>query len=433
MQNNIWKQKLHLEPTKGWLNDPNGLVYYQGNYHIFHQYSYEAEGGKKYWYQYTSKDLINYKDRGVFLSPDTEYDKSGVYSGSANIENGELAFYYTGNVKYKGNYDYVHNGRGHNTIKLTTEDMTTFSEKQCLLTTADYPNMSNHVRDPKIYEKNDVSYLVLGARDSKDNGCLMLYKNMQHYKTIYANKNLGYMWECPDYFNLDGEEIFIFSPQGIANMYPTYKNVYQVGYSVIKEGIEKLEKINNFTLLDYGHDFYAPQTFIDENGARTMFVWMYVPDSAYTNPTTRFGYQNCLSAPRTLSVKNNKLLQKFHKSVYNLLAEKITEKHFEESSWYFSSKEKRDFSIKIDTLEISYANNELLINIEKCGYGRDNRTINEEINNVEILFDSSSFEILANDGEFSFSSRYYPKNHNVTIDANNYLARKIKKINIKGE
>ena len=104
--------------------------------------------------------------------------------------------------------------------------------------------MSNHVRDPKIYEKNGDEYLVLGGRDSKDFGCLLIYKNFKFYKTVYANKNMGYMWECPDYFKVDEKEIFIFSPQGIAHMYMNYNNTYQVGYSVIDEEIENLKEIS---------------------------------------------------------------------------------------------------------------------------------------------------------------------------------------------
>ena len=433
MQNNIWKQSLHLEPTNGWLNDPNGLVYFGGMYYIFHQYSYEANGGKKYWYYYTSKDLINYEDKGVFLKPDREFDSSGVYSGSANIEGDTLAFYYTGNVKYKGDYDYVHSGRGHNTIKFTTKDGINFTEKECLLTTSDYPNMSNHVRDPKIFEKNGDSYLVLGARDSNDYGCLLLYKNMEYYKTVHSIKNLGYMWECPDYFEVDKKEIFMFSPQGIANMYPNNKNVYQIGYTLINEGIEELEEIKDFSILDFGHDFYASQTFVDEFGDRVMYAWAYVPDSPYSNPTEKFGYQNCLTVPRVLNFKDGKLRQKFHRSVMSLLDEKIESSQFNVGSWYFKQNSGENFSITIDTLKIEYKDDILYVDLEKCGYGRDNRNLKLKLENIEIVFDNSSFEILANDGEFSFTSRYYPENHNTTINAKNYEAHKFNSIKIIGE
>lgn len=432
---NNWKQNLHLEPEKGWLNDPNGLAYFKGKYHIFHQYSYEVNGGLKLWYYYTSSDLKKYEDKGVFLTPTIEEEKSGVYSGSANIEGDKLVFYYTGNVKYKGDYDYVHAGRGHNTISFSTEDGENFTEKKCLLTTDDYPNMSNHVRDPKVFEKNGRNYLVLGARDSNDYGCLLVYDKdtLEPYKTIYSEKNLGFMWECPDYFEVDGKEIFMFSPQGISRMYPNFENMYQIGYSIVEEGIENVEKLNNFSLLDYGHDFYASQTFLDEDNNRVLIGWMYVPDSSYINPTTQFGYQNCLTIPRVLNYKDGKLCQILHKSVKELLGETIKNNDFIEKTWYYKQEHGQDFEIEVADFKVSYKENELKVDFGTSGYGRDNRKYKLEINNVEIVFDSSSIELFANDGSFALSTRFYPNNHNVKISANNYVAQKLGKIEIREE
>ena len=62
--------------------------------------------------------------------------------------------------------------------------------------------MSNHVRDPKYFEKMEKSYLVLGARDKNDYYCLvvpMIKTRSTHYKTIYSEKNLGFMWNVQDY------------------------------------------------------------------------------------------------------------------------------------------------------------------------------------------------------------------------------------------
>jgi len=322
-----------------------------------------VEGGLKLWYYYTSRDLKNYEDRSVFLTPTIEEEKSGVYSGSANIEDGKLVFYYTGNVKYKGDYDYVHEGRGHNTISFETEDGINFTEKKCLLTTDDYPNMSNHVRDPKIFEKNGKNYLVLGARDSNDYGCLLVFDKdtLKPYKTIYSEKNLGFMWECPDYFEVDGKEIFMFSPQGITRMYPNYGNMYQIGYSVVEEGIENVDKLDNFTLLDYGHDFYASQTFLDEDNNRVLIGWMYVPDSSYTNPTIKFGYQNCLTVPRVVNYKDGKVRQTLHKSVKDLLGNDIKTNDFNKNTWYYKQEHDKEFEISVADFKVSYDNKELKV------------------------------------------------------------------------
>lgn len=438
MQNNTWKQNLHLEPKNGWLNDPNGLAYFNGEYHIFHQYSYEVNGGLKHWYYYTSKDLINYVNKGVLVSPSIPEDKDGVYSGSAHIEGNKLVFYYTGNVKNKDreDYDYVHSGRGHNTIKFSLNSDGSFSEKECVLKNKDYPNMSNHVRDPKIFEKDNNEYLVLGARDSNDYGCLLIYKNLsnlEYFKTIYSKKNLGFMWECPDYFEVDGQEIFVFSPQGITLMYPEYKNIYQIGYSIVKEGIENLESINNFTILDYGHDFYASQTFLDEKGNRVLSAWMAVPDSNYSNPVVNYGYQHCLTVFRKLSYHNEKLCQSIHSSVKNLFSEEIKNSDFNEKTWYYKQEKEAEFSIKIDSFEVNYSNGILSVVMGETGYGRDDRKFNLIISNVEIIFDSSSIELFANNGEFTFTSRFYPESHNVRIESKDYIAKKINSINVIGE
>ena len=95
-----FREKLHLMPPVGWLNDPNGLCQFQGIYHAFFQYSpFNAEGGVKMWGHYTSKDMIKWEYQGTALYPDQPFDCHGVYSGSAFIEDGKMYLYYTGNVK----------------------------------------------------------------------------------------------------------------------------------------------------------------------------------------------------------------------------------------------------------------------------------------------------------------------------------------------
>lgn len=428
---NIWRLKYHIEPKSGWLNDPNGLVYFNGTYYIYHQYSYEYTGGLKYWYAYTSKDLIKYEDKGIFLKPDIKEDISGIYSGSANIENGKLAFYYTGNVSHGNNFDGIHKGREQNTIRVISEDGITFNKKEVLLKNEHYPNMSNHVRDPKIFEKGGNKYLVLGGRNSDDYGCLLIYKNFEYFRTIYSNKNLGYMWECPDYFSLDNKEILIFSPQGISRQYRDNKNMYQLVYSVINGGIEDFVKLDNYKLIDYGHDFYAAQTFLDEDNNRVMISWLAVPDSSYTHPTTNFGYQHCLSIPRVLKYENGNLRQLIHKSIYSLLGEEIKNKEFNLSSWYFKKDDGKEFKLTLDDANIEYIDGIFRVELNNTGYGRDTRDFKLNINNIEILVDSSSLEIFINNGEFTFTTRYYPSNHHNIIKANNYILRKVGNIEVK--
>ena len=108
-----FREKLHLMPPVGWLNDPNGLCQMDGVFHAFFQYSpFNAEGGVKMWGHYTSTNLIDWEYKGVSLYPDQPFDCHGVYSGSAFLEDGTMYLYYTGNVKLEDGYITISAAKG---------------------------------------------------------------------------------------------------------------------------------------------------------------------------------------------------------------------------------------------------------------------------------------------------------------------------------
>ncbi len=153
---------LHLMPPVGWLNDPNGLCQFHGEYHVFYQYSpLDANGFMKAWGHYVSKDLIHWEQLDVALFPDQEFDRDGVYSGSAFLKDDRMYLFYTGNVKEPGDVDL----RQANTVLVTSEDGRTFTEKELLMTNADYPkNYTCHIRDPKVWEQDGYYYMIQGGR-----------------------------------------------------------------------------------------------------------------------------------------------------------------------------------------------------------------------------------------------------------------------------
>ena len=82
-----WEPGLHLTPPVGWLNDPNGLSYVRGEYHVFYQYApFHTHNGLKFWGHDKSRDLLAWERCPVMLCPDAPYDLHGVYSGSALCE-----------------------------------------------------------------------------------------------------------------------------------------------------------------------------------------------------------------------------------------------------------------------------------------------------------------------------------------------------------
>ena len=403
---NNWKQNLHLEPTKGWLNDPNGLAYFKGKYHIFHQYSYEVNGGLKLWYYYTSSDLKNYEDRGVFLTPTIEEETHGVYSGSANIEDGKLVFYYTGNVKYKGDYDYVHTGRGHNTISFETEDGINFTEKKCLLTTDDYPNMSNHVRDPKIFEKNGKKYLVLGARDSNDYGCLLVYDKdtLKPYKTIYSQKNLGFMWECPDYFELDGKDCLIVSPMRYKRDGDSFHNINSSVFLSGRVDWEEKKFIpETVEEIDHGQDFYAPQTLVDDEGRRIMIAWMQTWGRTIHSHVQQHQWAGAMTLPRILHLKDGKLIQTpIPHGQYQIQIEGDCQYRIGNETDYLEfGYDSTAQQVYIDRSTLA----QKIVGEEEQDTSR--RYVTIEAKELEVFLDKNSIEIFVNQGESTLTATFY--------------------------
>ena len=160
--------------------------------------------------------------------------RNGVYSGSAFVENNTIYYFYTGNVKLtdRNGYDYIHEGREQNTIFCKSEDGFSIDKKELIMSNKHYPsNISKHVRDPKIIKKDENYYLILGARTNDNQGCVLLYKsqdlkNFEYFNTITTPKRFGYMWECPDLFELDDYLFLVVCPQGVKQSHFNYENIY---------------------------------------------------------------------------------------------------------------------------------------------------------------------------------------------------------------
>jgi len=428
------KAFFHIAPPKGWLNDPNGLCQMNGKHHIFFQYSPDdPRGADKYWGHYETTDFINYVYTGIFLSPDTPWDKDGVYSGSAYVEDGEMYLYYTGNVKEDGDFDYVLEGRGANTVLVTSTDGIKAGPKELLLTNKDYTDrLSCHVRDPKIWKEAGMYHMVQGGRTKDDKGCILHFlsadKLTWSFDRYYETKEaFGYMWECPDLFWVGGHQVLSFSPQGVTKKAHKYQNRYQSGYFLDMNLDE-----DNFVEWDMGFDFYAPQTYEDETKRRILIGWMGVPDAVYDHdPSIEMGWQHMLTLPRQLSydqetgrmkqwpVKEIEALRKEKIEItgamekmpdaYELVIEGIDQKKSE-------ADEKSATTFKItfdDGLHLSYDKTSRVISLmfTKDGYGREERTLllpeKESLQPVHAWVDSSCVELYINDGNYVFTTKYF--------------------------
>ena len=424
------RQQFHLQPPVGWLNDPNGLCVYGGQYHAFFQYSpFDVNGGVKHWGHAVSADLLHWQPLPVMLCPDEPFDCHGVYSGSALVEGTEMYLYYTGNVKHPGNFDYIREGRSHNVCLGISRDGKTLAGKQCLLYNCDYPaGLTCHVRDPKVFAFAGRYYMVLGARTVEDKGEVLVLESTDrlhwaHINTLTTPEPFGYMWECPDLFCLDGQWYLVVSPQGIP-----CRNVYGCGYFAVQGDWRGECTLGRFHEMDAGFDYYAPQSFADGAGRRIQMGWMGMPDADYGNaPTVAHGWQHCMTVPRVLAKgPDGTLLQN---PVPELETQRGPARKLPDGAealflpcFDLTAAPAGDFALTVaQGVELVYTEKDcaciLRFTDPAMADGRTERRtrLAEPCRSLRVVGDRSSLEIFLNDGAAVFSTRYYPAAGDVTV------------------
>ena len=441
-----WRLAYHLMPPEGWLNDPNGLCQFRGTYHIFFQYAPKEPGpdGRpaRTWGHYAGPDLLHLSFAGVPFWPVDPADHDGCYSGSALVEEDRICLYYTGNVKQPGKYDYTYAGREANEILVET-DGETFGDKKVLLTGADYPeDCTCHVRDPKVWKEDSRYFMVLGARvtgavheEAADRGEVLLYESADGIgwnfkKRLSVPERFGYMWECPDYFELEGHTFLGICPQGLAHEEYRYQNVHQSGYYHVEGPLSGEQTLTGFEEWDYGFDFYAPQTFVDEAGRRILIGWAGLPDKPYGNPTADLAeksWENCLTVPRVLSVSEGAVLQNPGPELEELRYGRTTvlpdrnQMVLSEGAGDFEisfpgDKGEETWRIRIGTdagnpdAELSYEEGVLTLRLsDSSGCGRNKRRVKiPSVGSVRLLVDRSMLEVFVDGGRYVLASRFYP-------------------------
>ena len=310
----------HVTPMVGWMNDPNGFSYYKGEYHLFYQYHpYTSHWGPMHWGHVVSKDLLHWEFRPAALAPDQPYDQGGCFSGSAlTLPDGRHLLMYTG-VRL----EQQDNGR---TCEVQTQCLAvgdgTDYEKYAgnpVLDEHDLPEGGSRFdfRDPKIWQTEDGTYrCVIGNRPADGSGQILLYTSLDGFhwsykSTLAANQDrIGKMWECPDLFQLDGKWVLLTSPQDMLPQGFEYHNGNGTLCLIGRYDEEKGQLIEEYQQsIDYGIDFYAPQTVLTPDGRRVMIAWMQNWDTcSIRTPEEKWAGQ--MSIPRELEVRDGRLYQR---------------------------------------------------------------------------------------------------------------------------
>lgn len=442
-----WRCNYHITPPTGWLNDPNGVCQYHGRYHVFFQYApgYPTDDNKA-WGHYTSRDGVHWTYEGIALYPDSRYDRDGAYSGNTLIDDDTMVIYYTGNVKQPGDHDYTHSGRESNTIRITTKDGVHFSDKQCVLDNRDYPDgYTCHIRDPKVWKDAAGYHMVLGARTDSDQGSILLYTSEDgiHWSFSHAltsTQTFGFMWECPDLFTLDGQTFLSCCPQGVEPEAYRYQNYHISGYvPVTPEALTSGDSTGipspvideqQFREWDYGFDFYAPQTFVDEQGRRILIGWVGGPDGSYDEPTLREQHWiHKLTLPRVLTWKDGILLQQplpeldtLHTAAHILRNGATYQSDCSSLDWHLTldAPDQQTFRIKI-TSDVSLEYDGAVLCLSMIGNTGAGRTCRKAacpcIQDLRILIDGSVLELFVNQGAIVMTSHFFPEDSRLTLYA----------------
>ena len=310
----------HITGNVGWINDPNGFSRYQGEYHLFYQnHPYSNDWGPMHWGHAKTQDFIRWERLPVALAPDMEYDKDGCFSGSAvETPDGKHMLMYTGVHRIIGKDGQLEDrqiqciaiGDGENYEKIPENPV---------LTGADVPEGSSvrDFRDPKLwYDAEEKAYYsVVGNRPPDGSGAILLFRSEDgaHWSFVSTlaecRNEYGRMWECPDFFPLDGEHVLLVSPQEMKQM----GHEFHVGNGTVCLMGEYDKKTHTFHrkrlhAIDYGLDFYAPQTLETTDGRRVMIAWMQNWATCHSQPE-QVRWFGELTLPRELEIKNGRLYQ----------------------------------------------------------------------------------------------------------------------------
>lgn len=320
------RPSLHFTSEKGWINDPNGLIYFKGEYHLFYQFNpYGTEWNSMHWGHAVSKDLESWEDLPIALYPDQSYDTDslgGCFSGSALVKDDTLFIFYTGSIH-----------KGEEVIQtqniVTSTDGRTFCKYSGNPVFGSPEGASKECRDPKVFEHEGNYYIVCGGTIEGE-GKIFLYTSSDLYNWKFVGSVLpeeeycGTMIECPDLFYLEGKWVLCFSPM---NHPERLKCIYYTGTMDFTTGKMTIESSNN---ADYGFDYYAPQTFKDKIGNTRAIAWMnkwqWMTFFNGWGDTAPEGWRCSLSLPRELHLDRGRLIYKLPSELTSSLDLLCTEK-----------------------------------------------------------------------------------------------------------
>lgn len=409
----------HFYAPKGRINDPNGVIFYKDNYHIFYQYNpYENHWNNISIGVATSKDLLKFDNFKVALAPTKEVD--GIFSGSIIEMDDNLHLIYTKHIERN-------NFRKESISEAFSNDGIGFkSDFKDLVDEDTLPLFdSENFRDPFIYKEKDTYYLFIASRDKEENlGKVFVLRsktldNFKYYFEIGPLEVFGEMVECPAIGKIGDYYVLVYSK---IKKDESGKDIHTTGYLLLDMDLENgYYAILKCGVMDASKDFYAPQLFKTKSGELALISWFDSWD--YKPFEQEHNLESCgiFTYPRILEIENGAIIQKPYKEI---------QKHVETQFKYLGGFIKTTSLIKLvafDEFKIDFINdkNEKVLELLyykdrlhlKSGDLIDTSIFEykEEIV-LLIMLDNSSCEIFVNHGKETMSKRVYFNSDKLKLD-----------------
>ncbi|MBO3642136.1 glycoside hydrolase family 32 protein [Streptococcus suis] len=421
-----FRPERHFVPEIGWINDPNGFVYFKGEYHLFYQFNpYESVWGPMHWGHAKSKDLVNWEHLPVALAPDKDYDKDGCFSGSAIVKEDTLWLMYTGNiVNEDGSVRQVQN------MAYSTDGIHFEKIAQNPVATEELlPEevIANDFRDPKIFEKDGRYYSIVATKHKDGVGCIVLLGSDDlldwQFESIFlkGQAHQGHVWECPDYFVVDGQEYLIVSPMRYQKEDNDFvninSNIFVTGHV---DWDKKVFVADSFKEIDHGHDFYAAQTTEGPEGERVMIAWMHTWGRPLVTNDLGHKWYGQMTLPRLLKQGENGLRQVLQAGILNSFDD-IEIGQVIQGPSKLSLKLDDSLDLKLGTdqdyLQFGYDKERQEVYIDRSSlkiqqvgeeeWSTVRRAVTVQATELEVLVDTNCLEIFINDGQETLTSTFY--------------------------
>lgn len=425
-------QTYHLEPPCGLMNDPNGLSFYHGRYRVFFQWNrFAKDHTHKEWGAFSSADLAHWSFDGSAIVPDQPYDHSGVHSGCAIEMDGELLLYYTGSDKSCGVR------RSHQCLVSTT-DCHTYLKEGVVIETPE--GFTGHVRDPKVITTSKGLYcMLLGAQRTNGKAALIAFDSSDgrswRFAGTFAASEAVEMCECPDLVSLPEGRMLLWCPQRRDNERDLGLESYAC-YREVTEGelASGTLSLDSGIQTEPGSDFYAPQTFVAPDARTILIAWMdRLGDEQGRALAAASHVSGCLTVPRELSLRAGRLCQVPVSELVSLERTRYALVTCGDGS-LACHPDTRAFRIRIrkvpdctllhvelnggsETLSFDTRTDILTLSRTDWMSGKRQEVSRNvgRLRNLDLLSDSTSLELFANDGEAVITMRVLPQTKDASV------------------